>query len=165
MCLCSELISEKYWCSEDFLLITLNIVSIPIFLEISTINLVSFRCTFHNCFICFGQYYITNSYCIRPIVRYLIFSGHSMSELFKCNQCCSSYVPFGVSASSPMSVKSWICCHGSVCSPLDRANLHCSLSGDQGDILTSSACYTEVFSRLGVASKSQGNILSWLLFL
>lgn len=67
MCLRSELISEKYGCS-DFLLITLNTVSTLTFLVISTVNFVSSRCTFHNCLISFAQYYVTNTYWIRHIV-------------------------------------------------------------------------------------------------
>lgn len=57
----------KYWCS-DFLLIPLNTVSTLTFLAISTVNLVSSRCTFHNCLISFAQYYLTNTYWIRHIV-------------------------------------------------------------------------------------------------
>lgn len=67
MCLRSELISEKYWCSK-FLLITLNTVSTLTFLVISTVNLESSRCTFHNCLISLAQHYVTNTYRIRHTV-------------------------------------------------------------------------------------------------
>lgn len=144
MCLRSELISEKYWCS-DFLLITLSTVSTLTFLVISTVNFVSSRCTFHNCLISFAQYYVTNTYWIGQTVdiwylvtiqwvNYSKAVDYSNVINFVLHMFHSRFLNLSLCQSSPEFIA------------LVQFVLYYS------------------FSRLGVASKSQENILFWLLF-
>ena len=163
MCLRSELISEKYGCS-DFLLITLNTVSTLTFLVISTVNFVSSRCTFPNCLISFAQYYVTNIYWIRHIVdiwhlvtipwvnysNVINFVLHVLhSRLLNLSLCQSSpefiaLVQFVLPYSGPISTVPF-----QVTEQMPWLHL---------------LVRQQSFSRLAVASKAQENILFWLLF-